>query len=483
VRRSSRCACALAAVLVASPALAAGPSAASRPVPSGDPAPTSSRADGEINRWLRARAAEQDRYLVARASPGQALWRARGASEPLPAFTPPTSLGPLIRAVRGAVVHIRTTAQDRKRSIGSGFVISPEGYVVTNDHVLEQAERVVVRLSDGREVLADIVGRDAATDVALLRLQPAGGPLPYAFLGDSDRLEVGEWVLAIGNPFGLEQSVSHGMISAKERALGLNVFDDFIQTDALINPGNSGGPLFNMKGEVVGVNAAIINQGQGIGFAVPINLVKDLLPNLRENGRLARGWLGLNIQEPAAAEPSRRALVRDVFEGSPAAKAGVREGDLILAVNGRPIESYLQLLRRVAVLGPGHEVKLSLQRTGKPLELVVKLGERPAPQAAPAVAGAQTDPMGLVLRELDAQVAASLGQPAGKGLLIAGLLPGSAGERAGLAVGDLVTEVNRRRVSTLKEYRASVNSTAAEVLLRIERAGSSRYVAVRLDAR
>jgi len=226
-----------------------------------------------------------------------------------------------------------------------------------------------------------VVGHDSATDVALLKIRGPGKELPFTRLGDSDRLQVGDWVLAIGNPFGLDHSVSHGMISAKERIIGVGAFDDFIQTDALINPGNSGGPLFNMRGEVVGVNTAIVSQAQGIGFAVPINMVKDLLPNLLENGRLARGWLGLVVQEEGPAAGEKGAVVQSVFKASPAAHAGLAAGDRVTAVNGRPVEGYLRFMRRVAILAPGTVVRLTVQRGGggRPQELAVTLGERPAP--------------------------------------------------------------------------------------------------------
>lgn len=414
------------------------------------------------------------------------LWRERPPSEPLPGdFVPPTSLAPLVRAVKPGVVNISTiNAQGRasgkqrpspSRSLGSGFIITPRGQVVTNNHVVERARQIRVKLSDGREFLAQVVGRDPSTDLALLQLEGNVGELPCTFLGDSDKLEVGDFVLAIGNPFGLDHSVSHGMISAKERVIGVGPFDDFIQTDALINPGNSGGPLFNMRGEVVGVNTAIVSQGQGIGFAVPSNMVKELLPNLLVNGRLARGWLGVNIREQPV-EGQKGAVVVDVFKNSPAAAAGLKGGDRLTAVNGRPIESYLQLLRRIAILAPGTVVKLALIRDGRSRELPVTLMERPSPEALEVLAtAARVDDLGLEVRDL--------GPSSSPGVLVAGVLPNGPAEQAGLQPGDVILEINRRRVQDLRSLRAAIESVATgTVLVRFQRGESLRYVAVRLGS-
>ncbi len=454
-------------------------------------------ADDPIGDWVNARVQEQQRFLRGQLpSPNASekqLYRERPSTEPiLPEFVPPTSLAPLIRLVRPGVVNISTThSSDRRaagavanRSLGSGFVISPDGYVVTNSHVVDRAEQIRVRLADGREFTAEVIGRDPSTDLALLRLRGAGiGELPCTFLGDSDALSVGDWVMAIGNPFGLDHSVSHGMISAKERVIGVGMFDDFIQTDALINPGNSGGPLFNMRGEVIGVNTAIISQGQGIGFAVPINMVKDLLPNLRVNGRLARGWLGVNIHEHSAEGSGHKgAVVIDVFKNSPAAAAGIKPGDRVSAVNGKPIESYLQLLRRIAILAPGSETRLTLQREGSQKEVVVKLSERPSSEALQLLSQAgRVDTLGVVVREITPDLAGSLGVAASSGVLVAGVLPASPAEQAGIAAGDLISEVNRKRVQDLKGFRAVLEQSQGDqaVLIKLQRGEVVRYVAVK----
>ncbi len=462
------------------------------------PAPTEAGERDPVRRFAGEIAREHLSHLERQRTQPSAvlgegeLWRERASdANVLPGFVPPTSLAPLVRSVREGVVNVSTALTDTdargaaqekaRRSLGSGFVIGPDGLVVTNNHVVEAARTILVQLSDGREFGAEVVGRDAATDVALLRLRGVEGELPYVYLGDSDVLDVGDWVVAIGNPFGLDHSVSHGMISAKERVLGIGVFDDFIQTDALINPGNSGGPLFNMRGEVVGVNTAIMSQGQGIGFAVPINLVKELIPNLRQNGRLARGWLGVNIVEAPGA--ARAAVVSEVFRGSPAAQAGLLPGDKVLAVNGRPVERFQQLLRKVSFLAPGTKATLRIERGGTVQERSVTLAQRPAAQTLSALSDAnRSDALGLLLRELSPEVASSLGLKAHSGVLIAGVLPGSPAERAGLRAGDLIDEVNRRGIRDLEGFRTALTrgkpAEGQTVLLRFQRGDALRYVAV-----
>ncbi|WP_225409702.1 trypsin-like peptidase domain-containing protein [Stigmatella hybrida] len=455
---------------------------------------TAAQAEGGLNPWLQARAREHAVWMAKQEHRSEAgalaLWRERPASQnpDIPDFVPPSSLAPLIRAVEASVVRISTlNAPSRTgvagRSTGSGFVLTPDGLVVTNNHVVARAQSIDVGLADGREFPAEVVGRDASTDVALLRLRGVGStPLPAVYLGDSDRLEVGDWVVAIGNPFGLDHSVSHGMISAKERVLGVDVFDDFIQTDALINPGNSGGPLFNMRGEVVGVNTAIMSQGQGIGFAVPINLVKDLLPNLRENGRLERGWLGLNVDDAHPGQPERYLVVKHVYRRSPAAEAGIRAGDQVLAVNGKAIDSYLQLMRKVALLAPGTETKLTLMRGGTRQEVAVKLAARPAPETLQALAGpGNVDELGLVLKDLSPEVASALGHTAYSGALVTGVVPRSPAAQAGVTAGDVITEVNRRRVKDVAGVRATLergNGGGTNVLLRVQRGDVQQYLAL-----
>jgi serine protease Do len=276
--------------------------------------------------------------------------------------------------------------EEPRRSLGSGLIVEPDGYVLTNNHVIENAQTIMVRLADEEEFEARVVGRDPRTDLALLKIQ-GRREFPVARLGDSDSLRVGEWVLAIGNPFGLEQTVTAGIVSAKGRVIGAGPYDDFIQTDAAINPGNSGGPLFNTRGDVVGVNTAIFSQtggSVGIGFAIPINLAKELIPQLKAKGRVARAWLGVGIG-PVTAELAKKlgragrdgALVAEVVPNGPAARAGVRPGDLVVAFRGKPIRRADELPRLTAKAPVGSDVELSLWRDGKEQAVTVRLGELP----------------------------------------------------------------------------------------------------------
>jgi serine protease Do len=424
----------------------------------------------DVGEWVAATIKEQ-RGGEPKLPSSNALWSGSTQSlqKQLGKFVPPTSLAPLVRAVRSGVVNVSTTNEGPSHSLGSGFIINSNGLIVTNNHVVDRAQAIVVRLADGREFEARMVGRDPQTDLALMWLVGASN-LPTVTLGDSDTLEVGDWVVAIGNPFGLDLSVTHGLISARERVIGMGPFDDFIQTNALINPGNSGGPLFDMKGDVVGVTTAIVSQGQGIGFAVPINLVKDLLPNLLENGRPERGWLGVNIQEND--DPLNHfARVTEVYEGSPAVKSGIEVGDRLTSIGGKSVDRYQQILRRIALQGPGTTVKLGLLRGGKQLEVSATLAARPAATALKAlVTGGRIDSMGLVVRE-----------GVDHGIRVEALIPGGAGELASMSVGDLIVEANREPVTTLKELQLAMAESAPgePVLLKLRRGQVARYVALR----
>lgn len=437
-----------------------------------------------LEEWVHGRVALQrgqgkSAPLTAVGPQGQ-LWKERAPNAPplIPNFQPPTSLAPLVRAVKPGVVNIATRNEGTSRTLGSGFIINPDGLVVTNNHVVERAQQIHVRLADGREFDASVVGRDPSTDLALLRLADARD-LPSVNLGDSDNLEIGDWVVAIGNPFGLDTSVTHGLISARERVIGVGPFDDFIQTNALINPGNSGGPLFDLKGDVVGVTTAIVSQGQGIGFAVPINLVKDLLPNLLDNGRPERGWLGLNVQEVGEGT-ARAPVIVDVFKDSPAEKAGLKPGDRVVGIGGKAVSRYQQILRRIALLAPGTNIKIDVVRGGRNFDFTATLTQRPSLEALKAMnSGGRIDGLGLAVRAIDANAAASLGvEP---GLKVEAIVPGGPSELAGLATGDVIVEVNREPVGTLRDLDVALGESEPNeaVLLKIRRGQSLRYLAVR----
>jgi serine protease Do len=316
----------------------------------------------------------------------------------------PDSLSDLIKVLKPAVVNISTTEEIKghsflgndflykffgdipkkdsiKKSLGSGFILNENGYIITNNHVIENAENIKVKLYNNKEFDAKIIGRDKKTDIALIKIK-SGGNFPYVVLGNSESIEVGEWVIAIGNPFGLEHTVTIGIVSGKDRVIGTGPYDDFIQTDASINPGNSGGPLFNIKGEVVGINTAIISGGRGIGFAIPINIAKNLIFQLKEKGKVVRGYLGVKIQEitPELAESfelekPEGALVSEVIKGGPAYKAGIVRGDIILEYDGREINNFRDLPKMVALTEVGKKVKIRVIRDKKELNFVVKVGK------------------------------------------------------------------------------------------------------------
>ena len=432
----------------------------------------------------RARAFEQGDRATSSKTP---IWRERNGSGPfLVGFSAPSSLAPLIRAVSPGVINVLTYSEPVEgiaagripTATGSGFLLGPEGYVVSNHHVVKDAQWIQVRLADGRVFDAELVGSDPDTDLALLRVVD-GTDLPSVVLGDSDRLEVGDWVVAIGNPFGLDRSVSHGLISAKERVLGVGPLDDFIQTDALINPGNSGGPLFNMRGEVVGVNSAVISNAQGIGFAVPINMLKDLLPNLLDNGHVERGWLGMTVVE----EPGKHsAQVVDVYPGGPAAAAGLRAGDRVTTINGRPVDSYLQLLRKISLLAPGTLVRMGVQRGTAAREFTARVAERPVrPTPAGGPAGAlesqgDVDRLGLSVSDLDSESAVRLGARSPFGAWVVQVAPNGPAARAGVRLGDVVVEAAGQRVASVESFRSALaeRSAGSRLTLEVERQGKPK---------
>ncbi|HWV37783.1 MAG TPA: DegQ family serine endoprotease [Vulgatibacter sp.] len=467
----------------------------------------------------------------AKGQPG--LWHERGDDRPEPViangFSPLPSLAPLVKTLKPAVVSVSTKSVVRARrrgpdpmeeffrrfmgepfprgggdgdggpsrvmprSMGSGFILHESGLVLTNNHVIDGADRIDVKLADGREFTAKVVGTDPKTDVALLRMENAHD-LPTVYLGDSDEAQVGDWVVAIGNPFGLSHSVSMGIVSAKERFIGAGPYDDFIQTDAAINPGNSGGPLFNARGEVIGINTAIVAQGQGIGFAVPINLVKSLVPQLQSNGRVSRGWLGVALQEitPEIAKTlklakTHGALVADVVPGSPAEAAGIQPGDVVIAVDGKSIEGYAQLSRTVALISPGTKAGVTLVRDGKERRVEVTIAERDdggGLMAAPSSKSGRDehDPLlGITVGELTPEAARSKRVGRQGGVVVTDVKRDSAAARAGVVAGDVLLELNRRPVGSLAEYRKIVRTLQAGemVLLRLQRGDSAIYLAMR----
>jgi serine protease Do len=471
-------------------------------------------------------------------APAGQLFREASASTAGPEASVPAqaSLAPLVERLRASVVNISTTTvqqnpharggpggderfeefferffgrpmpdmprEFRGRGLGSGFLLNAEGFILTNNHVVENATNIKVRLHDERELTAKVVGRDPATDVALIQLESPPTGLSPVVLGDSDALRQGDFVVAMGSPFGLDETVTLGIVSAKNRSRigpggGAGAYDDFIQTDAAINPGNSGGPLFNLRGEVVGINTAIVSPqiGQGIGFAVPINLAKQLLPQLRETGKVVRGYLGVSIADLdeglaagfGLAKGTKGALVQQLVPEEAAAKGGVEVGDLIVALDGKAIESAGDLTRAVALVPPGRKVRLTVLRDGKKKDLAFAVGKRPDEQqiarggTAPKPEKADKSPkLGVTVAPLTPDAARDLGLGPEQGVLVSDVLDGGPAEVAGIRRGDVILSVNRKAVGKPEQIGEIVGrmKEGDVALLRIRRGESAFFLGV-----
>ncbi|HJM43336.1 MAG TPA: DegQ family serine endoprotease [Nitrospinota bacterium] len=373
----------------------------------------------------------------------------------------------------------------RNRAIGSGFIISPDGYLVTNNHVVRNATAIKVKLHSGEEFTAKLIGRDPKTDLALLKIEPKKA-LPFTKFGDSDALRVGDWVVAIGNPFGLSHTVTAGIVSAKGRVIGQGPYDDFIQTDASINQGNSGGPLFNTRGVVVGINTAISARGAGIGFAIPANMAKTLIDQLRETGSIVRGFLGVRIQNlnPKLAKrfgvaKAEGALVSNVNQDSPASRAGIKRGDVIIEFDGKRIRTTGDLVRRVGNTSVGKSVEMRVLRDGREVTLAVKVGELSEERAA-STTGVSSQKLGVEIRPVPPDRAKALGLPAGQGLLVAGVDPDSPAARGGIRPGDIILEVNGQAISAMGDLSAALAKTKGDEdhLFYLHRNKSKLYASV-----
>lgn len=376
---------------------------------------------------------------------------------------------------------------------GSGLIIDPKGYIVTNNHVVGDATEVQVRLSDKTTLFAHVVGKDPDTDLALLKVT-ADHPLPSARLGDSSTVRVGQWVLAVGNPFGLDRTVTLGVVSGVGREnINLSRYENFIQTDASINPGNSGGPLFNLHGDVIGINTAIINFAQGIGFAIPSNMAKQVIRQLMTTGKVVRGWLGVGIQ-PLTADLAKKfgvgegegVLVNEVFEQDPAASAGIKPGDVIVNINGTLIDTPNHLSRFVAGLEPGTIAHVEVVRDGHRLLLEVALTERRDSVVVASLPQARSEAhLGIDVQDLTPSLAEKFKLRERQGVLISKVEPGSLAQAEGLREGDLIKEVNRADVASVGEFGAAVSKLkrGETVLLRVLRETRAFYVVLKPNGR
>ena len=359
----------------------------------------------------------------------------------------------------------RRRQPEEARSTGSGVIVDPRGYILTNNHVVENAGTVEVRLSDDRRFPGTIVGRDAKTDLAVLKIDAPAASLPVATLGDSDKLRAGQWAIAIGNPFGLDRTVTIGHISATGRThVGVATYEAFIQTDASINPGNSGGPLLNIEGKVIGINTAIVSSGQGIGFSIPISLARDIMTQLINKGRVVRGWLGIVIQEltPELAEgfgvkQAGGVLVAEVMKDSPAEAAGLKPGDIVVEFDGAPVKDVSELQKRVAAVEPGRPAPLVVIRDKARTPLSVKIGEQPGDTAEPN-APPKEETLGLTVEPLTPEASRQFKLTTSSGVVVTAVAPGSSGEQAGIRPGDAILEVNRQPVSDVESFRRIIGS-------------------------
>jgi serine protease Do len=360
--------------------------------------------------------------------------------------------------------------EHKQRSLGSGFIIDKKGYIVTNNHVIEEADEIQVKLKNGKEYDAKIVGRDPNTDLALIKVTTQE-ELPAVQLGDSDALKIGQWVVAIGNPFGLENTVTAGIVSAKGRVIGSGPYDDFIQTDASINPGNSGGPLINMEGKVVGINTAIIASGQGIGFAVPINMAGKIIEQLKDSGEVTRGWLGVAIQDmnPEIAEyygieEKKGVLVTEVFTGDPADEAGIQARDIIVGINDKPVESTRDLTRTIADIKVGQKADIKVLREGKTRTFSVTIAKRDETHLSDRThtGGGSNEGLGIDVSDLTPDMNRRFNlPPQTDGVIVTNVVQGSKADQAGILAGDIIKEINHLPIGSMKDYKSTLRAVKA----------------------
>ena len=372
----------------------------------------------------------------------------------------------------------------KQQSLGSGFIINKDGEILTNNHVVDNSEEIKVKLSDGREFKAKVIGRDTKTDLALIKISSSFENLPVLSLGDSEQMRVGDWVMAVGNPFGLEHTVTQGIISATGRVIGSGPYDDFLQTDAPINPGNSGGPLVNLKGEVIGINTAITASGQGIGFSIPSALAKSIATQLKEKGKVVRGWIGASIQTvtPELAQSfgmkeARGALVGEVFKGGPAEKGGIQSGDIILSFDGKNVKSSNDLPRIVAETPVGKTVDVVLVRQGKEMHLSLKVEELTEAKIA-AQSSAPVQSLGMKVDNITPQLRQQFGTGEKTGVLVVSVDPGGLADEAGIQRGDVIKQVNRKTVKNMADYNEAMSQRGNDqlLLLLLKRGKQAFYV-------
>ncbi|MDR2732336.1 MAG: DegQ family serine endoprotease [Fibromonadaceae bacterium] len=384
----------------------------------------------------------------------------------------------------------------KQQGQGSGVIVSSSGQILTNNHVVDGAEQITVTLPDKREFKAKVIGTDEQTDIAVIQIEGDVKDLPVASLGNSDALRVGEWVIAIGNPFGLSQTVTKGIVSAKGvHNRGITSYENFIQTDAAINPGNSGGGLFNLSGELIGINSAILSRSggfQGIGFAIPVNMAKSIMGDLLKDGKVSRGWLGVSIQDlnPSIAKalnlnPAKGALINEVFENSPAEKGGIKAGDVVRSINGKAVEDANDLRNTVAVLRPGENANFEILREGKTINLKVSIalrdennlaGAAPNSKDGKGEQGSSKNEWGIQATELTKAQKKEAGMAeSAAGVLVASVTEKSPAEKAGIKKGDIILVANHKSMAGIKDFNSAFSENSKTILLLVRRAGNQFY--------
>src|SRR6266545_5834565 len=378
-----------------------------------------------------------------------------------------------------------------QRSLGSGVIVDPTGIALTNAHVVERATDIEVITLDGHKHKAKVTGIDKKTDLAVLKLDDSKGPFPAARLGDSDKIQVGDWVIAVGSPFGLQATVTAGIISAKARHLNQGPFDDFLQTDAAINPGNSGGPLVNMSGEVVGINTAIVSGGSGIGFAIPVNMARRIYTELKDKGKVTRGWLGVSIQpltpelaKSFGAKDDKGVLISDVVPDSPAARGGFQPGDILVEFDGKRMEGPADLQRAVGLKAPGATAKVRVLRDRGEKTLEVRIGEAPDEREASQRQGRGRSLLGLDVRPITPEIARQLNLRSTEGVVVARIDESSAAAEAGVQPRDVIREINRQRIRNMTDFDRLTKDVKEgdRLTVLLQRGPTSLYVAFTVQA-
>src|SRR5689334_2111678 len=380
-----------------------------------------------------------------------------------------------------------------QRSLGSGVIVDPSGITLTNAHVVDKATEIEIITLDGSKHKAKVVGLDKKTDLAVLKLDDGKGTFKFARMGDSDRMQVGDWVIAVGSPFGLQATVTAGIVIAKARNIGQGPFDDFLQTDAAINPGNSGGPLVNMQGEVIGINTAIVAGGSGIGFAIPSNMAKKIYTEINSKGRVTRGWLGVSIQpltpelaKSFNAKDTKGVLISDVVGDSPASKAGLKPGDILLEFDGKKVDAPADLQRTVGLAQPGQDARMKVWRDQAEKTIDIKIGEAPDEKEAQQ-RPARTTPstLGLEVRPITPDLARQLNLKSTDGVIVARVEEGSAAGEAGVQRGGVIREINRQKVRSMADYERLTKDIkdGDRLTVLLQRGQMSLYVAFTATAK